>query len=133
MLAGASHRSIRAGSRQRGNIISTPLSEQSKACRSAIRPNCGVNRAGRSQRNIAALLYAWNGAGAMSSTSTMAHMGRCLMRRISAGVFLFGSCGRSEEHTSELQSLMRISYAVFCLKKKKKKVEKQASQLQIHS
>src|SRR3546814_1726858 len=30
---------------------------------------------------------------------------------------------RSEEHTSELQSLMRISYAVFCLKKKKKKKE----------
>src|SRR3546814_2719256 len=29
---------------------------------------------------------------------------------------------RSEEHTSELQSLMRISYAVFCLKKKKKKL-----------
>src|SRR3546814_10887899 len=33
--------------------------------------------------------------------------------RLSAGKF-----GRSEEHTSELQSLMRISYAVFCLKKK---------------
>src|SRR3546814_4419990 len=32
---------------------------------------------------------------------------------------------RSEEHTSELQSLMRISYAVFCLKKKKKKNKKQ--------
>src|SRR3546814_4473877 len=32
---------------------------------------------------------------------------------------------RSEEHTSELQSLMRISYAVFCLKKKKKKETKQ--------
>src|SRR3546814_6086359 len=31
------------------------------------------------------------------------------------------SLKRSEEHTSELQSLMRISYAVFCLKKKKKK------------
>src|SRR3546814_7064004 len=31
---------------------------------------------------------------------------------------------RSEEHTSELQSLMRISYAVFCLKKKKKKTKK---------
>src|SRR3546814_8372004 len=29
-----------------------------------------------------------------------------------------GTPGRSEEHTSELQSLMRISYAVFCLKKK---------------
>src|SRR3546814_4749999 len=34
---------------------------------------------------------------------------------------------RSEEHTSELQSLMRISYAVFCLKKKKKK------KLSVHS
>src|SRR3546814_8605289 len=32
---------------------------------------------------------------------------------------------RSEEHTSELQSLMRISYAVFCLKKKKKPTQKQ--------
>src|SRR3546814_1508700 len=33
---------------------------------------------------------------------------------------------RSEEHTSELQSLMRISYAVFCLKKKTKKNKRQA-------
>src|SRR3546814_5800494 len=31
--------------------------------------------------------------------------------------------GRSEEHTSELQSLMRISYAVFCLKKKNKQTD----------
>src|SRR3546814_1294864 len=30
---------------------------------------------------------------------------------------------RSEEHTSELQSLMRISYAVFCLKKKNKEIQ----------
>src|SRR3546814_1004420 len=37
------------------------------------------------------------------------------------------SARRSEEHTSELQSLMRISYAVFCLKKKK---EKKITQLQ---
>src|SRR3546814_1818050 len=38
--------------------------------------------------------------------------------------------GRSEEHTSELQSLMRISYAVFCLKKKKNKdkIEKEIRQ-----
>src|SRR3546814_8182735 len=35
-----------------------------------------------------------------------------------------GKGNRSEEHTSELQSLMRISYAVFCLKKKKKKSHK---------
>src|SRR3546814_17681890 len=35
------------------------------------------------------------------------------------GLDLEGQGRRSEEHTSELQSLMRISYAVFCLKKKK--------------
>src|SRR3546814_2631131 len=35
-----------------------------------------------------------------------------------------GTVKRSEEHTSELQSLMRISYAVFCLKKKNKKRSK---------
>src|SRR3546814_7567114 len=34
------------------------------------------------------------------------------------------ACERSEEHTSELQSLMRISYAVFCLKKKTTKVKR---------
>src|SRR3546814_2712605 len=37
----------------------------------------------------------------------------------SLGASLDSTCTRSEEHTSELQSLMRISYAVFCLKKKK--------------
>src|SRR3546814_6388886 len=50
-------------------------------------------------------------------------------RRNGAGVMFVAVDGklagllavRSEEHTSELQSLMRISYAVFCLKKKKKR------------
>src|SRR3546814_7975827 len=37
---------------------------------------------------------------------------------------------RSEEHTSELQSLMRISYAVFCLKKKKKQKDKRQKPIQ---
>src|SRR3546814_6210482 len=37
---------------------------------------------------------------------------------------------RSEEHTSELQSLMRISYAVFCLKKKNTYIDKHAQQTQ---
>src|SRR3546814_9843231 len=47
-------------------------------------------------------------------------------------VTLFEHAGfveRSEEHTSELQSLMRISYAVFCLKKKKKKKNKNTIKL----
>src|SRR3546814_3150938 len=40
---------------------------------------------------------------------------------ISTSAHHAASVARSEEHTSELQSLMRISYAVFCLKKKKQK------------
>src|SRR3546814_6330108 len=47
---------------------------------------------------------------------------RCGLRRDAgsrpAGMLIVGGEPRSEEHTSELQSLMRISYAVFCLKKK---------------
>src|SRR3546814_8012481 len=42
-----------------------------------------------------------------------------LLTGIVALLFASGGETRSEEHTSELQSLMRISYAVFCLKKKK--------------
>src|SRR3546814_8189788 len=50
-------------------------------------------------------------AAAHVSGITLAGFGR-------RGIFLLARC-RSEEHTSELQSLMRIAYAVFCLKKKK--------------
>src|SRR3546814_7118174 len=42
-----------------------------------------------------------------------------LLDAIELGLGFGGGGERSEEHTSELQSLMRISYAVFCLKKKK--------------
>src|SRR3546814_3713099 len=48
-----------------------------------------------------------------------AHFGIGIAHGVEA--FALAAEGRSEEHTSELQSLMRISYAVFCLKKKKKK------------
>src|SRR3546814_1216286 len=44
-------------------------------------------------------------------------------RRRSAPRHASETAGRSEEHTSELQSLMRISYAGFCLKKKKKRTD----------
>src|SRR3546814_6455380 len=64
-----------------------------------------------------------------SSPTTLATMVRCchlplgsVKRRsthsISFSSIIFRTSFRSEEHTSELQSLMRISYAVFCLKKK---------------
>src|SRR3546814_1817146 len=55
--------------------------------------------------------------GGSASTGVTA-AGRTLVGGRASGRIL-GS--RSEEHTSELQSLMRISYAVFCLKKKKNK------------
>src|SRR3546814_2865537 len=50
-----------------------------------------------------------------------------LMLACSGRVVVTGMGKRSEEHTSELQSLMRISYAVFCLKKKNKTKENNIS------
>src|SRR3546814_5135886 len=52
------------------------------------------------------------------------HMGRPRLRPQRCRGGIPDEAGRSEEHTSELQSLMRISYAVFCLKKKKTKQRK---------
>src|SRR3546814_6527428 len=53
---------------------------------------------------------------ALGALGDMADAVHRLARRFERGGHV-----RSEEHTSELQSLMRISYAVFCLKKKKQK------------
>src|SRR3546814_7770260 len=50
--------------------------------------------------------------------------------RVGALVGVIVEDDRSEEHTSELQSLMRISYAVFCLKKKKNKQDKRSTVIQ---
>src|SRR3546814_10509815 len=52
------------------------------------------------------------------------------VRRVRA----FGQSGtsRSEEHTSELQSLMRISYAVFCLNKHERRTERKSTRLNSH-
>src|SRR3546814_17457425 len=55
--------------------------------------------------------------------------GRSPKARSSISPIFTSILARSEEHTSELQSLMRISYAVFCLKKKKfKKITKSTNQ-----
>src|SRR3546814_4101967 len=53
--------------------------------------------------------------GSVHSVMIHKHTGQVAYAVLSFGGFL--GIGRSEEHTSELQSLMRISYAVFCLKK----------------
>src|SRR3546814_4346939 len=58
---------------------------------------------------------------ATSMTITASAMARRAVRTRSLSSNSSSSAARSEEHTSELQSLMRISYAVFCLKKKNNK------------
>src|SRR3546814_15683056 len=76
-------------------------------------------------RSIASMLGGWS-------------VGVCFLAEAHASIISAHSCNiwrrcgsysalRSEEHTSELQSLMRISYAVFCLKKKKKKTHDKTS------
>src|SRR3546814_2718265 len=52
--------------------------------------------------------------------AVMRHLNSALIHAARLYSGPFSSATRSEEHTSELQSLMRISYAVFCLKKKNK-------------
>src|SRR3546814_9558115 len=58
---------------------------------------------------------------AFLTRSTETDTASVLTPRMPAGSHEPEAPKRSEEHTSELQSLMRISYAVFCLKKKRKK------------
>src|SRR3546814_1276895 len=57
------------------------------------------------------------GAGLVAQRRRLGALGRVVVQKLVVGHI---ASHRSEEHTSELQSLMRISYAVFCLKKKKK-------------
>src|SRR3546814_2467468 len=64
----------------------------------------------------------FGGSIALVAFPTIMRMQACRLHHHPVARFFSqnGGCrNRSEEHTSELQSLMRISYAVFCLKKKK--------------
>src|SRR3546814_4523765 len=62
-----------------------------------------------------------------------AHTGSRELFRLAVLAIALGVAFRSEEHTSELQSLMRISYAVFCLKKKKTTNQQHHSQHMHHT
>src|SRR3546814_4626580 len=61
------------------------------------------------------------GATLSIDRSTFSRLGRCDRGLSCAHSVYTGVYGRSEEHTSELQSLMRISYAVFCFQKNNNK------------
>src|SRR3546814_2613694 len=81
-----------------------------------------THAAGLQQRSAAELhvgaLVERTGAGA-AAVAEAQHLEARLQRRVARDPGVAAERQRSEEHTSELQSLMRISYAVFCLKKKK--------------
>src|SRR3546814_5116196 len=62
-----------------------------------------------------------NGIERVQIELTLAALEECGPRKVMLCSFLNSREARSEEHTSELKSLMRISYAVFCLKKKTKR------------
>src|SRR3546814_7450312 len=63
--------------------------------------------------DVAEMVRHWNGQFCLKGIMTIEDARRAV------DIGCTGIVVRSEEHTSELQSLMRISYAVFCLKKKK--------------
>src|SRR3546814_4373466 len=71
------------------------------------------------ERLIDRLVARDRGGGFLADDGFDRELAADLFRERRRGVGDLGE--RSEEHTSELQSLMRISYAVFCLKKKKKR------------
>src|SRR3546814_3253463 len=77
------------------------------------------------QASIATIVPAGNCAS-QGARATRRKSLRCRLRPLaSCSQTENTSFARSEEHTSELQSLMRISYAVFCLKKKKNHASQQ--------
>src|SRR3546814_6515138 len=86
-------------------------------------PALGLGDAPHAQAELHILLYGEEGkqCQALPDHRRIALPGRQFVDALAAEPdFAFA---RSEEHTSELQSLMRISYAVFCLKKKNKTTE----------
>src|SRR3546814_5764118 len=93
-------------------------------------PSSGASsrRCARSDRRRAGQESASSSAAASGGVGSENESGRpkaaaadIVMARLRNGIRAPAPASRSEEHTSELQSLMRISYAVFCLKKKKEK------------
>src|SRR3546814_2563986 len=88
---------------------------------------CVLSRADRHDTpdNIADIVGDQQGAGLVDHHADRTPEGMPVLTDESGQYILRCTCRssiRSEEHTSELQSLMRISYAVFCLKKKKQNI-----------
>src|SRR3546814_9011168 len=83
----------------------------------------GGRRLGASAPDESAARIAWRGKRGGNVMKVSIRPSRVTLMIGSASAALMLGFARSEEHTSELQSLMRISYAVFCLKKKNKRTK----------
>src|SRR3546814_5873442 len=94
----------------------TPCRNRAKPDADTRRSRHGTHHPDKSDRpvNAALPLEAWAEIERLNDIALIVHLPRAQDRRV-ADIFL--GAARSEEHTSELQSLMRISYDVFCLKK----------------
>src|SRR3546814_1330928 len=98
------------------------VNSQAKAPRAIVGPVIAdLDSIGAGDVTIATAFYSM---GALNALNIEANSLR-LFVRLDLTSPVEWALGRSEEHTSELQSLMRISYAVFCLKKKHRKNIKQ--------
>src|SRR3546814_1569593 len=91
---------------------------RSTGVRAALCPGNGMNPPDDGVRAVEAVLFATEAP--LTLDAIRAHVGDGVDVRGALAALEADYAGRSEEHTSELQSLMRISYAVFCLKKKNK-------------
>src|SRR3546814_3630277 len=117
---GAAHASIAGRVEQRGFASGAPSANRHGTAVASLLVGTGpVRGAAPGRRLLAADVYGTDPAGGNASA-----IARALGWLVESGVAvttisLVGPDNRSEEHTSELQSLMRSSYAVFCLKKKK--------------
>src|SRR3546814_6452327 len=101
----ASNHLVRCGRTPLSSRHSANHRQAKTALQMSARVRCSPARNGRSAK--------------VSSISPKSDDARSWWRRIASASRSSGDVLRSEEHTSELQSLMRISYAVFCLKKKR--------------
>src|SRR3546814_8170683 len=110
--------SVRQGKHQDANTFTKTISP----ARRSVLENPGTSEpstGGKSKSGIGSLITINGSSGRPLSESSCQRNTAATMRNA-------GTDARSEEHTSELQSLMRISYAVFCLKKKKEQTTKKS-------
>src|SRR3546814_8891145 len=107
----------RAAERRKAELQESQEHLARRARRLAARLSCVLVPHGRHRTALRARRQGqWNPDAGRKRAVGRARRLSCFIARLISGAEVL----RSEEHTSELQSLMRISYAVFCLKKKKR-------------